>query len=223
MARYLLEENAFSNIVIYEQRANVGGVWNYTQLPPKQPTRIKDTLSTNPAARAIDVVTARLPNFNTPMYDNLESNLPHMLMQFSDTPFPEGTQLFPSREVVLHYLEEYAEDIKHLIRFAHQVVDVRPKNGSESRGWEVMTKDIRNDQSAVERFDAVIAANGHCDWPLLPDIEGLDAWIQAYPESLHHSVSYKNAKHFVDKVSPRLHHPIHRKSRKSNDCPFELY
>lgn len=28
----------------------------------------------------------------------------------------------------------------------------------------------------VETFDTVVAADGHCDWPLLLISEGLDAW-----------------------------------------------
>ncbi|KAL8974265.1 MAG: hypothetical protein Q9197_001492 [Variospora fuerteventurae] len=198
-AKYLLEERVFTNIVIYEQRQNVGGIWNFTPLPPDPPSPTKNAPCTLSTAQAIDLVTDHLPRFNTPMYEKLETNLPHMLMQFSDTPFPERTQLFPSREIVLHYLEKYAEPIKHLIRLDHTVHGVRPKNGKENRGWEVTSRDLNSDRTVAESFDAVIAANGHCDWPLLPAIEGLDAWSTSHPESLHHSVSYKNAGRFVDK------------------------
>lgn len=151
--------------------------------------------------KAIDVVTANLPTLNTPMYDDLETNLPHMLMQYSDTPFPVGTQLFPSREVVLQYLQNYAKDIMSLIKFNHEVVQIRPKNDWEGHSWEVMVLTSGEKEQQVESFDAVVAANGHCDWPLLPDIEGLEAWSRTFPGSLHHSVSYKNAKSFADKVS----------------------
>lgn len=153
------------------------------------------------APNAMDVITANLPKLNTPMYEGLESNLPHMLMQYSDTPFPEGTQLFPTRETVLQYLHDYASDIISMIRFDHQVIGVRPTSGDECNGWEVIARATAEREDKVERFDAVIAANGHCDWPLLPVIEGLDAWSREFPESLCHSVSYKNAKAFEDKVS----------------------
>ena len=135
------------------------------------------------------------------MYDGLESNLPHMLMQFSDTPFPEGTQLFATQETVLQYLHDYANDVVSMIRFQHQVVDVRSIRGDEYHGWEVTTRANPKKEVEVERFDAVIAANGHCDWPLLPEVEGLNAWGKEYPESLYHSVSYKNTKAFENKVS----------------------
>lgn len=185
--------------MIYEQRKNVGGVWNYTPLPPRHGS---DTES-QAADKAIDVVTADLPYLNTPMYEHLETNLPHMLMQFSDAPFPEGTQLFPSRETVLQYLQVYAKSINPFIRFEHEVVHVRPKGREKGHRWEVTVTDSVKNETHVESFDAVIAANGHCDWPLLPDIDGLDAWSRDFPESLHHSVSYKNAEPFANKVSLR--------------------
>lgn len=91
-----------------------------------------------------------------------------------------------------------------MIRFGHQVVDVRPSGGDELHVWEVTARAAAEGVDEVERFDAVIAANGHCDWPLLPEIEGLDAWSKEFPESLYHSVSYKNAKAFENKVSRHL-------------------
>ena len=202
--RYLLAENVFTEIIIYERRDSVGGTWNYTPLPPKRPESVNGDVNGFPAPHAFDATTANLPKFNTPMYEGLESNLPHMLMQFSDTPFPEGTQLFARRATVLQYLQDYASDVISTIRFDHEVVHVRPTPGNEWHGWEVTVRATADAENKVERFDAVVAANGHCDRPLLPDIEGLDAWSKQFPESLYHSVSYKNGKAFENKVSKYL-------------------
>lgn len=201
--RYLLAENSFSEIVVYEQRDSVGGVWNYTPLPSGQ-HHIGQEDRTNGDTKhdAVDVVTAGLPKLNTPMYEGLETNLPHMLMQFSDTPFPKKTQLFPKRETVMQYLQDYANEVIEMIRFNNRVTDVTPTEDGEYHGWTVTTRagaDGAKNTSQV--FDAVIAANGHCDWPLLPNIDGLDEWGETFPESLHHSVSYKNATGFKNKVS----------------------
>lgn len=184
-------------MVIFERRNRVGGVWNYTPLP----CGVETNGYQHSVDKAIDVATANLPNLNTPMYEGLESNLPHMLMQFSDVPFAEGTQLFASRENVMEYLENYAQEVNHLITYNCEVIDVRPKHDQKSQMWEVMTKSPNPNEFHVEHFDAVVAANGHCDWPLLPDIEGLDDWSRAFPQSLHHSVSYKNPLSFQRKVS----------------------
>ena len=135
------------------------------------------------------------------MYEKLEANLPHTLMQFSDTPFAEGTQLFPSRECVMRYLEDYSNDIAHLIRFEHEILEVRPANSPKSSGWEITSKAHGNKESFQETYDAVVMANGHCSDPLLPPIQGLDAWAELFPLSLHHSVAYKNAQAYKDRVS----------------------
>lgn len=102
---------------------------------------------------------------------------------------------------MLQYLQDYASEIISMIRFDHQVVDVRVKSGDERHEWEVTTRAAGERSNKMQKFDAVIAANGHCDWPLLPSIEGLDAWSEQFPESLYHSVSYKNPKAFQNKVS----------------------
>lgn len=91
-----------------------------------------------------------------------------------------------------------------MIRFDHQVVDVRLKSGDECHEWEVTTRAAGEGSNRMQRFDAVIAANGHCDLPLLPSIEGLDAWSEQLPDSLYHSVSYKNPKTFENKVSKQV-------------------
>ena len=206
--RYLIAEKAFSKIVIYERRKTVGGIWDYTPLPSSEGQKPAagggggDSQPCFAAASPVEVVTANLPELNTPMYEGLETNLPHMLMQFADAPFPKGTQLFPKREAVMQYLDDYANDVRSLIRFEHHVVDVRPPAGGGQQGWVVTTKDAGNGGiEKAERFDAVVATNGHCDWPLLPPVEGLESWSRLLPESLHHSVSYKNPTPFKDKVS----------------------
>jgi hypothetical protein len=53
-----------------------------------------------------------------PKYDDLETNIPHPLMQFSDQDFPEDILLFPKHDVVLAYLEKYAKIVRHLIHFS---------------------------------------------------------------------------------------------------------
>ena len=201
--RYLLAENSFSEIVIYEQRDSVGGVWNYTPLSSGQHhVGQEDHINGHTKHDAIDVVTAGLPNLNTPMYEGLETNLPHMLMQFSDTPFPKETQLFPKRETVMRYLQDYANEVIEMIRFNNQVTDVAPIGDGDYHGWTVTTRAGSDGaKKTAQVFDAVVAANGHCDWPLLPNIDGLDEWSQTLPELLHHSVSYKNAMGFKNKVS----------------------
>ena len=204
LLRYLLAEKLFSEIVVYEHRDSVGGTWNYTPLSPtpRKPSVLNGDVKEPQDQIALNVVTNTIRGLNTPMYDGLESNLPHMLMQFSDKTFSERTQLFPSRETVMKYLEDYAKDIKPMINFESEVKYVKPITVGSNFQWEILVQSSSTNR--VEKFDAVVVANGHCATPLLPDIEGLETWCRKSPDSLHHSVSYKNPESFRNKVSKIL-------------------
>lgn len=189
-AKYLLAEEKSFGITIFEQRDSVGGLWHFTPIPSKA-----EAVANGSKSSAMDIVTRDLPKFNTPMYEDLESNLPLTVMQFSDKPFPE-TQLFAKQETVLKYIRAYAEEIRLLIELEHRVEHVRKLN----EGWEISVRANGESAARKERFDAVVVAvNGHTDWPLLPPVPGLDEWSEAYPDSIFHSVSYKNANAVKDK------------------------
>ena len=101
----------------------------------------------------------------------------------------------------MQYLEDYSSDTASLIKFEHEVLEMRPADSPVSSGWEIFAKIHRTNEICQEHFDAVLMANGHCDHPLLPPIQGLDAWAKCYPRSLYHSVSYRNTEPFKNKVS----------------------
>ena len=202
--RYLVAENVFSEIKIFEQRAEVGGLWNYT------PTLASDRPSipqTSPRA-ANDIATSgngehhtgdAVPTFTSPVYDKLETNIPRELMGFSDLDWPESCQLFPGHEAVLEYLQDYAQDVMHLIRFQTQVVDVRLELDGT---WCVRTRDVtENCKSGVHEriFDALIVASGHFDVSYIPQVPGIEAWEKAYPGSILHSKYYRRPEDYTDK------------------------
>ena len=66
----------------------------------------------------------------------------------------------------MQYLQDYASDLYPMMRFEHDVVDVRQTNGDESRGWKFTTRVTAEEEVEVERFVAVIAptdiAINHC-------------------------------------------------------------
>ncbi len=174
-AKHLLAVGAFERVDVFEQQAEVGGVWNYSaEPPPPDSLRVPQTDAHGPPDTPVipssssekktikeeedgrdnnnnnnnnnnkgDSTTAPAsppPLFPGPMYDDLHTNIPHTLMQFSDLPFPAskkgeeegedgkgaGCTIFPHREVVQEYLVEYARDVRHLIKFSTQVVDITP-------------------------------------------------------------------------------------------------
>jgi cation diffusion facilitator CzcD-associated flavoprotein CzcO len=141
--------------------------------------------------------------FLSPIYDNLDTNIPYTLMGYSDHPFPDGTSLFPRHEVVQEYLERYADEVRHLLRLGIQVLDVRPITDNRSGDkWSVFTKNLRTGETSVSLYDAVIVANGHYNDPYVPNIPGIREWNTAYPGSISHSKFYKRPDDFRDKVGP---------------------
>jgi cation diffusion facilitator CzcD-associated flavoprotein CzcO len=105
----------------------VGGIWNYSETTQSRRIPIPQT---NPRFgledlhdRSLDTGNANEIRhekvhleFETPLYDNLETNIPKCLMAYSDKPFPADAPLFPKHGTVLKYLEDYAEEVRHLIR-----------------------------------------------------------------------------------------------------------
>ena len=134
--------------------------------------------------------------FVSPIYDQLETNIPHFLMQYCDLSFPKDSQLFPQRQVVTRYLEQYAEDVRHLVRFTTQVVDVRPSRSNGSPPWTIKTRELRSQEEHEGVYDAVIVANGHHNTPFIPDIKGITAWDKRYPGVMTHSKFYRKPDDF---------------------------
>lgn len=127
----------------------------------------------------------------SPIYNDLTTNLPKQLMRFTDLPFPDDAPLMPGHEVVRVYLEEYARSVeeKGLVRWGRRVTSVVPiKDESGKRSWEVTsTHVLDNTKSPTETFDAVIVANGHYTSPFIPDVPGIREWCKddTQPRIIH--------------------------------------
>ncbi|KAM5464698.1 monooxygenase [Microsporum audouinii] len=195
-AKYLLAEQCFEQIDIFEQRSRVGGVWNLTPAEDKGqaatsiPSEDPNIPPENPFWHSKGSQSSKKEAiFLSPLYDGLETNIPHGLMQFSDLSFPDRTQLFPKFETVREYLEEYSLDIEHLIQFQVQVLDIRP--GDKNLGtWAVTRKDLVSGVLQTDVYDAVVIANGHYNVPYIPSVPGISAWKEAYPQGIIHSKLY---------------------------------
>ena len=209
--RYLVGEKVFTDIKIFEQRAEVGGLWNYTSTASHASER-HSVPRTNPHAGHDEPIWstetprngehrsgAAVPTFTSPVYNKLETNIPRDLMGFSDLDWPDSCQLFPRHEAVLEYLEDYAQDVRHLICFQTQVLDVSLEPDGT---WCVRTRDVSANQTNTvneQRFDAVIIASGHFTVPYVPSVAGIESWNEAYPGSILHSKFYRSPELYTDK------------------------
>jgi cation diffusion facilitator CzcD-associated flavoprotein CzcO len=125
-------------------------------------------------------------------------------MGYSDFDWPQDSQLFPKHETVTQYLEDYAADIKHLIHFNTQVLDINlaatKKDGQDA--WTVKTQKVQHStqEEAVETtYDAVVVANGHFAVPFIPQIKGMKEWAEQYPNVVSHSMYYKRPEDYTNK------------------------
>ncbi|KAI4721946.1 putative flavin dependent monooxygenase [Aureobasidium sp. EXF-10727] len=211
---YLLAEKAFERIDIYEQRSRVGGIWDYSpedktpdDLPVPSVTPhaglAKPKWLQSGTRKALGSRIEEESLFLSPLYDRLETNIPRTLMGFSDFDWPQDSQLFPKHETVTQYLEDYAADIKHLIHFNTQVLDINLA-GTKQDGqdiWSVKTQKVQHNthEPAVEtKYDAVVVANGHFAVPFIPQIKGMKEWAERYPNAISHSMYYKKPEDYTN-------------------------
>lgn len=179
-----------------------GGLWNYTAvnvaddtftIPRIQPTDRNDT--------AIWTDDHQAAQFVSPVYDFLETNIPHTLMNYSDFPFPEGSSLFPRHEAVANYLHDYARDIQHMLTLETQVVSVQKVRTDVSSApyWELCLLELKTNGRRKAQFDAVVVATGHYSDPFIPAIKGLAEFNTAHPGVVSHSKFYRNPDQYANK------------------------
>ncbi|KAF7166777.1 hypothetical protein CNMCM5623_000284 [Aspergillus felis] len=203
--KYLLAEKCFDKIDIFEQRSSVGGVWNYTPgaLKADLVTRVPQLNPDGPLEEPIwyrseETEEPRQLTFISPIYSTLDTNIPKELMAYCDKPFPADCQVLPNHSTVKKYLEEYAEDVKDLVQFETQVLDVKQEEPTR-KAWALTTRNLRTGAKQTGTYDAVVVASGHFDVPYLPNIKGIEQWNKKYPGVVSHSKYFDSPEQFHDK------------------------
>ncbi|PKS11755.1 hypothetical protein jhhlp_001744 [Lomentospora prolificans] len=202
--------NTFHYLTVFERSGNVGGVWVYdARLPlePPFPHVTPPTAGSQYVSIPGNLTAEQASIYHAspgPCYAGLKNNIGTAVMRSSLLDWPEGTDKVITAEQVKDYIGELAR--KHRV-LDHVQFWTRVENISKSPDaaqWNVRTKKFVRDDDAFHfetqhwSFDAVVVASGHYDVPRVPDIPGLAAWKERYPDRVTHSKTYRSANSFTN-------------------------
>lgn len=202
----LAAEKHFSVIKVFERREEPGGTWIYDAVPSSLdlvpgalPPELDRPLAIPPALPATTEPVTQERYAQTPIYDELTTNVPEIAMSFSDLRFPYGP--FVPHWVPKNYIRQYIsthELDNHLV--LNTTVEDMTRLTSRGR-WRLTLRQHDTarqvDEWWQEEFDAVILANGHYSVPFIPFVPGLAAYMAAFPGRVQHSKSYRTPKTFA--------------------------
>jgi thioredoxin reductase len=123
----------------------------------------------------------------SPIYAGTQLISSRPLTEFPDFPMPDTWPDYPHHSQVLTYLERYSEHfaLGDEIWFGTEVVSVTPAGDGH---WDVTTHSTGGGASRVQRYAAVVVANGHNWAPKLVVHEGLDS----FRGQVIHASAYKD-------------------------------
>ncbi|KAH7361958.1 thiol-specific monooxygenase [Plectosphaerella cucumerina] len=198
-AKYLRARSCFETITIFEQQDRVGGVWYYSQDPPSNLDVPQTTPFVGPEKPLPPRKAGEAPVFPSPMYERLHANIPKSLMNYGDQKFRSDAWVYPSREHIFEYLEKYADEVRHLIRFRTQVQSIKLRQVHGVDKWDIRAVSTVEGNGEVheETYDAVVVANGHYSTPFIPAVPGLEAFHAAHPGVVTHSKNYRRPEAFA--------------------------
>jgi hypothetical protein len=107
--------------------------------------------------------------------------------QFPDFPMPDSWPEYPAHAQVNEYLGRYADHfgLREHVWFGTEVSSIEP--ASDDR-WDVTTRPSGGGVERVQRYAAVVIANGHNWSPKIPTYPGMDA----FRGEMIHASSYKD-------------------------------
>lgn len=198
-------------VTVFERSGSVGGVWVFdprAPLTPPFPHVTPPAADSQYVSTPEGVTTEEASIYHAspgPAYQGLQNNIGTSVMRSSLLEWPEGTGKVITAAQVKGYIEELARKYGVLdrARLWTRVEDVSKAPGE--RQWSVRTRRFVRDgndafhyESQRWSFDAVVVAAGHYDVPRVPDIPGLSAWKEKYPDRVMHSKAYRSSEPFKD-------------------------
>ncbi|KAI5867840.1 putative dimethylaniline monooxygenase [Durotheca rogersii] len=214
-AAALKAEKYFGRIVVFERRETPGGTWIFDPDPTPglevRPGKLPPDLDL-PLQIPTQLPQVTPPNqqerySRTPIYNSLTTNVPDIAMAFSDRRFAYGP--FAPHYVPRQYIENYfsihgTDKFLVLNTTVEDISKLEPSLDHSLERWKLTLR--RYDPARhvdvwwEEVFDAVILATGHYSVPYVPQVDGLEEYIRAFPGRVSHSKDYRSPLVYADKT-----------------------
>lgn len=216
----LIREKKFDVIRLFERRGEAGGCWVFDNSPPEALRNVKE-LNERTAVKP-NIIPEDLPTYlpktdhqrfiDSGLYSYLETNVEAKVMEFSEEPFPPvGTRRsitkygdrtpFRHHTIVKKWLQGLYKNKgydDHLV--FNTSVELVQKNDEHNDYTLTLRKfGKRLDYLWSEKFDAVVVATGHYDVPYLPNVEGLQEFLENPETIVIHSKGYRSKEYFRGK------------------------
>ncbi|KAI1616433.1 formyltetrahydrofolate deformylase [Exophiala viscosa] len=165
------------DVLAYEARDSVGGLWNFDPTPPPCHVSFDED---GHAVALTDLERAGKPApAPTPMYAGVTANTPRDIMPYRSHPYSKDTAESPTYKVIYQYQQQHASKYADHIQLNRVVTRVRhtPDYHPSSKRWLVeWTPSVTSKSSNVgmtfeEDFDHVVVANGSDSRPFIPQAE----------------------------------------------------
>ena len=125
-------------------------------------------------------------------WEGMQTNISHHTCRFSDFPWKEGIQDFPTQQEVHEYLISYADHFKihpH-VRLNTEVKKIQKNNSQWTVEW------LNKEGSTVSTFDYVVVCSGIFSRAFTPEIPGLDK----FKGDVIHAQNYTKPDAFKGKI-----------------------
>jgi len=212
----LLEEGEFEEIVLFERRDQLGGIWNLNDSKSDSALNltaegVKDYSPNIPVFESNELIreghdSPHQKFYGTAGYPGMRTNVTEDLMTFSDDTkwprlIPPEEAGFTNAEAVHAYLLKYFEKVKSKANYKIELqTSVEEVTKAGDKFQLVLKKDLSDGKERwyKQQFDAVIIAPGNFNVPFIPTkYPGI---LDVNKDVLFHSRFYKNNKQFTNKT-----------------------
>lgn len=223
------ETPAFTKIVGFEQKPDVGGTWNvenYESDPPMPPQEILDTGKYNdikvirpknkhqPTVQELENTSVDSPIIKSKdltylqwkrsaIYPRLYTNTPESYLQYSTTKTYKDAHKdldpFVPHQSLFQRLQDFSNENKLKDYIRFNTEVVDATKVGDKWVLTLRAYNETQDFWYQESFDGVIVAQGLFSVPFIPFYKGLSEYVAKYPGSVMHSKAYRDPKTFQDK------------------------